>query len=262
MPTQWTLTLTPPPSEPVSPRHLHALACRLFETPADDHTAQAKPFTAALVDRRLVLSHLDDPAAPDVPGEADGTVRLGTDAFRLDPIDRRAEPYERLTAVAPAVKARVGFATPTYVNRSGRQLPLPDPELLMGGLARRWAAFSPLPLPPESVAEALESVHLARHDIRTRVVGEGSAQRVGFVGDAVFGMAGHPSPGARRVFATLWSFAAFAGIGAQTTHGLGHVRVHLHRRTGTDGSGATAENTDHSGTTRTTDRSRTWNGAR
>ncbi|WP_435106655.1 CRISPR system precrRNA processing endoribonuclease RAMP protein Cas6 [Nocardiopsis synnemataformans] len=61
-------------------------------------------------------------------------------------------------------------------------------------------------------------------------VGDGRHQRTGFVGSAVFGLPTRASLAAQRALVALWSFAAFAGVGAQTTHGLGHVRVHLHEQ--------------------------------
>ncbi|MFV2194982.1 CRISPR system precrRNA processing endoribonuclease RAMP protein Cas6 [Nocardiopsis sp. LOL_012] len=228
MPTRWTLTLTPRPSGPVRPAHLHALACTLLEEPGDDHTAQVKPFTAALAGDRLLLSWLDDPTEPELPSRPDTSARLGGRTHRLQPGDRNTAPYARLAAAPPSVKVRVEFVTPAYISRAGRQLPLPEPELLLAGLARRWDVYSPRPLPSKAVTELLGAVHLARHDIRTAAVGAGSGQRVGFVGRAVFGLPPRTSHAAQRAFAALWSFAAFAGAGAQTTHGLGHVRVHVY----------------------------------
>ncbi|WP_435110443.1 CRISPR system precrRNA processing endoribonuclease RAMP protein Cas6 [Nocardiopsis synnemataformans] len=230
MPTQWTLTPTSPLPSGTDPAHLHALACRLLETPGSEHTAQTKPFTAALDEGRLLLSWLDEPTEPDLAAYLAAPVRLGEHTLRLALTERRAQPYTRMAATPPTPRARVEFTSPAYVNRAGRQIPLPDPELLLAGLARRWAAFSPQPLPPDAVTEVLESVHLARHDIRTQPVGTGRHQRTGFVGHAVFGLPARASRAAQRAFAALWSFAAFAGVGAQTTHGLGHVRAHLHEQ--------------------------------
>ncbi|MDE3725306.1 CRISPR system precrRNA processing endoribonuclease RAMP protein Cas6 [Nocardiopsis sp. N85] len=262
MPTQWTLTLTPPPPTPVDPRHLHALACHLLETPTTDHTATTKPFTVALNGRRLIMSLLDDSRPLEHLALPTGSaLRLGSRTFHCSPDGHRTEPYARLAACPPAVKAHVEFCTPTYVKRSGHQVPLSDPELLLAGLARRWATLSPLSLPAAAVTEVLGSVHLARHDTRTRIFGQGPAQRVGFVGSATFGLSERPSLSARRVFAALWSFASFAGAGAQTTHGFGHVSIRLqHSDTAADpGGGVREENTRPLRPSLTTDRTR--NGA-
>ncbi|GAB2520889.1 CRISPR system precrRNA processing endoribonuclease RAMP protein Cas6 [Nocardiopsis aegyptia] len=235
MPTWWTLTPTPPPHPSVSPSHLHALACHLLETPASDHTAQTKPFSTALAPitstatpgTHLVVAWLDEPTEPDLARRLATPVRLGPRTIRLNPVDRHTQPYTRLAACPPAPKARVEFTTPAYVKRGKRQMPLPEPELLLTGLARRWAAYSPQPLPPAAVTEMLETVHLARHDIRTLPAGSGPHQRTGFVGHAVFALPPGTSRAAQRAFAALWTFAEFSGVGAQTTHGLGHVRVRL-----------------------------------
>ncbi|MFW6638522.1 CRISPR system precrRNA processing endoribonuclease RAMP protein Cas6 [Nocardiopsis algeriensis] len=237
MPTRWTLIPTSPLPTDVSPLHLHALACRLFETPDSDHTAQVKPFTAALAPAssgpepasapHLAVTWLHDATEPDLVPHLATPVALGSHTTRLILAERRAEPYTRLAAAPPATKVHVEFSTPAYVNQGGRQLPLPVPELLLAGLARRWDAFSPHPLPPGAVAETVESAHLARHDIRTRPVGSGRHQRTGFVGSAVLALPSRASRPAQRAFTALWGFAAYAGVGAQTTHGLGYVRVHL-----------------------------------
>ncbi|MFL1434862.1 CRISPR system precrRNA processing endoribonuclease RAMP protein Cas6 [Nocardiopsis protaetiae] len=230
MPTQWTLTLTPPPPDPVDPRHLHALACQLLETPTAEHTAATKPFTAAATGAHLVASWLGGPAEPDLGAKLADPLRLGAQPVRLSPADHRSVSYPRLLDLPPTAKAAVEFVSPAYVSRNGRQLPLSDPELLLAGLARRWAAFSPLPLPEQEVDQVLGAVFLTRHRIATRTVGQGPHRRTGFVGRAAFGLPARATPAQRQVFTALWAFAEFAGVGAQTTHGLGHVRVHLHER--------------------------------
>lgn len=266
MPTRWTLTLTPRPPTPFEPRHLHALACRLLETPTGDHTATTKPFTAAYGGDHLVVSWLDELTEPDLPARLGIPTRLGHRPVRLELGERHSEPYTSLASSPPAIKAQVEFRTPTYVNRSGRQFPLPDPELLLGGLARRWNAFSPEALPSHAVSEVLESVHLARHDTSTRPAGSGPSQKVGFVGSAVFGLPRSVSVGAQRAFAALWSFAAFAGVGAQSTHGLGHVRIRLqHSSNPASGSAVTPPVTvrEHSSSpdsTTSSGRAHPWNG--
>lgn len=229
LPTQWSLTLSPPPHSDVLPAHLHALACRLLESPSGDHTAQAKPFTTALVGQQLTLSWLDEATEPDLGARISAPAQLGAYTATASLVERRTEAYTRMAAAPPTLKVAVSFVTPAYVNQAGRQLPLPVPELLLGGLARRWSAFSPQPLPSSAVTEAIESAHLSRHSIRTLAVESGPSQRTGFVGHAVFGLPTRASRQAQRAFAALWLFASFAGVGAQTTHGLGHVQVRMNQ---------------------------------
>ncbi|MCK9874104.1 CRISPR system precrRNA processing endoribonuclease RAMP protein Cas6 [Nocardiopsis dassonvillei] len=196
-----------------------------METPTTDHTAPTKPFAAASRGGLLVVSWLDEATEPDIGARLDGPFRLGAHPVRLSLAGRRAVSYTHLLHQPPALKAAVEFVSPTYVSRSGRQLPLPDPELLLAGLARRWAAFSPLPLPGGEVEEVLGSVLLMRHDTATCTIGNGPHRRTGFTGRAVFGLPTRSTAAQRRVFAALWAFAVFAGVGAQTTQGLGQVRV-------------------------------------
>lgn len=227
MPTQWTLSLSPPPPPSVLPTHLHAAACALLESSTEDHAAQTKPFTAALTGQRLTLGWLDEATSPDLPSRLREPLYLGGHTATATLTDQRFEAYTRVASAPPTRRAAISFDSPTYVNQGRRQLPLPVPELLLAGLARRWEVFSPQPLPPSALTEAVESAHLVRHDIRTTAAGSGAHQRTGFVGRAVFGLPTRVSRRAQRVFAALWSFAAFSGVGAQTTHGLGHVRVRI-----------------------------------
>ncbi|MFE1396437.1 CRISPR system precrRNA processing endoribonuclease RAMP protein Cas6 [Nocardiopsis dassonvillei] len=130
----------------------------------------------------------------------------------------------------PALQAKVEFITSAYVNRAGRQLLLPEPELLLAGLARRWVVFSPQPLSSPAMTKMLDTVHLARHDICIQPMDSGRHHRTGFVGSALFGLFTQASRAAQRAFTTRWSFATFAGVGAQTNPYLGHFRVHLHEQ--------------------------------
>ncbi|HIY42729.1 MAG TPA: CRISPR system precrRNA processing endoribonuclease RAMP protein Cas6 [Candidatus Nocardiopsis merdipullorum] len=228
MPTQWTLFLSPPPPSCVLPTHLHAAACAApLESSGEDHAAQTKPFTAALTGQRLTLGRLDESTSPDLPARLREPLRLGEHTAAATLIDQRFEAYTRMASAPPTPRAAISFDSPTYVNQGGCQFPLPVPELLLAGLARRWEVFSPQPLPPSALSEAVESAHLVRHDIRTTAAGAGSHRRTGFVGRVMFGLPTRMSRRTQRVFAALWSFAAFSGVGTRATHGLGHVRVRL-----------------------------------
>ncbi|MFC4627994.1 CRISPR system precrRNA processing endoribonuclease RAMP protein Cas6 [Promicromonospora alba] len=121
------------------------------------------------------------------------------------------------------------FRSVTYFSRGDRQIPLPDPELVFTSLARRWNTFSPDGASFRSVTiEALlASILLSEPRIESGQVDQGRAIRVGFLGKARFGLARAAGQDLERVFATLAVFADTAGIGAQTTHGLGWVSVEL-----------------------------------
>lgn len=232
MPLRWRLRLADP-VPPASPAQVHGLACRLLEDPHAPHTAQLKPFSAAGpypdgpgADPALEVTWLDDARVPDVAARVNGgALFLGPDPLRVTGAERDAVRYTDLAAAEPRRRVRVRFTTPAYINRAGRQIPLPDPELLLSGLARRWSAFSPLPLPEDALHALLAGVHVADHRIRAVPVHIGPGRRVGFVGSVVFGLPSGADPAAARLLAALWHFAEYAGAGAQTTHGLGRVRV-------------------------------------
>lgn len=231
MPTRWTLVPDTRIDEAVSPRHLHALACALVEGPGSAHTAQRKPFSAAAPGHRehgrvLELGWLDDADPPEPAARAAaGGVHLDGHPFHPAEIRQSHTPYAALADSAPAQRVRVEFTTPAYINRAGRQIPLPDPELLLGALVQRWRAFSPIPLPEEQMELLLGCVHVSRHRIATQSVDLGRGRRVGFTGSATFAVPPHQAEGPGRLLTALWRFAEYAGAGAMTTYGLGRVRV-------------------------------------
>jgi CRISPR-associated endoribonuclease Cas6 len=127
----------------------------------------------------------------------------------------------------PARRAEIGFLTATYFTRAGRWIPLPDPELVYGSLIRRWNHFAPQPLSDTDTKDLLESLLLSAHDTATQPVqlGPGTTSRIGFTGNAAYTLTRTAGPETAHLLATLTHFAAVACIGAQTTHGLGHVHA-------------------------------------
>lgn len=229
MPTLLTLRLTEPTTPPY-PAHLHAAACWLLEPPGADHTAQRKPFAvgAPVAEDGTTtwrLGWLPDLALPATwPPEE---LRLGGSVCRV--IDARAhhEPFAALAGSRPVVWGLVRFVTPTYFSRNGRDVPLPDPVLVMRSLAQRWNAFAPEGLAiDDTLSKALLSAVLltdaAVHTVRAQVSHD--AWQTGFVGDAELALSRTTAPEVGAVFAALLRFATIAGIGAQTTYGFGEVR--------------------------------------
>lgn len=228
MPTLLTLRLAEPETPPY-PVHLHAAACRLLEPPGVDHTAQRKPFTVGApvaedgtVTWRLGwLPDLELPAA--WPPEE---LRLGGSSCRVIDARTRHQPFAALAASRPVTRGLVRFLTPTYFSRNGRDVPLPDPVLVMRSLAQRWNVFAPtgLDLDDTQCKALLSAVLLTNTDVHTvRVqVGRDSWQ-TGFIGDAELALTHTATPHVGAVFAALLRFATIAGIGAQTTYGFGEV---------------------------------------
>lgn len=115
------------------------------------------------------------------------------------------------------------FLTPTTfrVGR-GREQPIPLPRLVFGSLLRTWNAFAPKSL--DIALERLDSIMIfSNWKGETCRVEAGNFCTVGFIGTFRYRML-DPSPELRRILGLLADFAFYAGVGWQTTHGLGQVR--------------------------------------
>ena len=122
---------------------------------------------------------------------------------------------------------RIAFqwASPTAFRSNGRDLPLPIPELVFGGLLERWNAASPAAFPPEARRYAAECLGVTRYDLQTRTaqMKEG-AQRVGAVGQVSFTTFSYDRYW-MGVLHALAGFSLYAGVGAGVSHGMGQSRA-------------------------------------
>ncbi len=113
-------------------------------------------------------------------------------------------------------------------SRNGADYPLPDPQVVFGGLARRLVAAEPAAsglASDQAVRAVLAAVRIYRCDVRTERVSWEGQVTAGFVGSVVFGLSARTGPDGAALFGALSRFAAFAGLGRGTTHGLGAVDV-------------------------------------
>jgi CRISPR-associated endoribonuclease Cas6 len=89
----------------------------------------------------------------------------------------------------PAPRAvTLRFSSPTLFRNDGRDQPLPAPELVFGGLLRKWNAFAPIALPEEALRYAAECVALGRFALHSRLISFEAADKgahVGCVGEGV-----------------------------------------------------------------------------
>lgn len=123
----------------------------------------------------------------------------------------------------PTKEVKLFFYTPTAFRQGDLDLPLPLPRLVFRGLAARWNAFSPLPLPLSS--ETIDRrIALSSAHIQTRIFFDGRSHIPGFVGEVGLRiLRGTPNIEAQAI-AALTDFAFYAGVGRKTTHGMGLVR--------------------------------------
>ncbi|MGW1887655.1 CRISPR system precrRNA processing endoribonuclease RAMP protein Cas6 [Streptomyces sp. NPDC001970] len=217
-----------------TPVQLHGLAATLLESADTDHWAKNKPYSIAPLlttnhpaTATLRLGWLQDTPRPDLTLLTGSRIRLGPRFSTITQATEQFIPYELLRDVTQAHRVVIDFLSATYFSRRSRWYPLPDPVLLYGGLLRRWNHFAPVfaGFDPEVGECLLDSVSLSHHDIATTVTQIGTATRIGFTGRAIFTLARPHLDEAAKAFVALSLFAHMAGVGAQTTHGLGTVKV-------------------------------------
>ncbi len=171
-----------------------------------------------------------------------GGVRLGEAVFRIldvalhaaDHAEAGQERYSDLLSRTLRDEPEVGeitlsFVSPTTFRRGTVEHPFPLPSLVWGSLLRRWNRWSTVPaMPAEEVEDVIstleEAVILSNWKGETRRVELGNRRTVGFIGRFSYRVR-EPHSALRPLIALLARFAFYAGVGWQTTHGLGQVRV-------------------------------------
>jgi CRISPR-associated endoribonuclease Cas6 len=230
MPAVLDLELSVPSGTQVYPARLHGAACAMLEDVGAAHTARHKPFSVGpLIEAspgrtRWRVGWLGSAEPPPIPE----TIALGPAHCPVRPTRPEQTSFAQLLAGRPARHAELRFISPTFFARKGRDLPLPDPVLIMRSLAARWDAHAPaeLALPAEVLTALLDSVYLADAVIETRHAQVSRTMwQTGFVGTAQLSLTKTADAATSQVFTALTRFAEFAGVGAQTTHGFGAVRL-------------------------------------
>ncbi len=224
MPATIEIDLVPEAGLMIYPARLHGAACALLEDGASEHRAGHKPFSAGPVTgcgpiARWKLGSLRDGVSIDPPW-----VRFGNSRCSVLEVREQRASYAELACAEPARSAEVELVSPMYFSRNGRDLPLPDPVLMVRSALARWNAHAPPPLALEQeLAQALVSaVYLRETRGRTRMAPvSATMNQTGFVGTAVLGLTRVADDRVARAFAALMRFAGIAGFGAQTTHGFG-----------------------------------------
>ncbi len=116
------------------------------------------------------------------------------------------------------------FFSPTAFHSGGRNVPLPLPDLVYGSLVERWNDFSPVAVSPEVRRFAQECVAISRHELSTRAVaGKGDGIQIGFVGRCRYVVL-RADPYWLGLLHALTDYAFYAGVGYQTTTGMGQAR--------------------------------------
>jgi len=138
--------------------------------------------------------------------------------------------YENLAAgyllpgEMPSHYAELEFASPTGFRSGGRTLPVPLPALVYGGLVEKWNDFAPVAVSEEVRRFAEECLAISRYRLSTRAIAaKGKSVQIGFVGRCRY-VALNKDRYWLGLIQLLTDYAFYAGVGYQTTAGMGQAR--------------------------------------
>jgi CRISPR-associated endoribonuclease Cas6 len=217
---------------PVTAEHAHAVLCSWIDH--DQHSAPRKPFTLrrvstgedgvnlqlstvtleALIDLQLAL--VDDPP-----------VRFGRSRLRVGSamLTRNVRWEELLDEARPVSGIDLHLESPTVFRSRSQISVMPTPGLVFGHLRAVWQHWAPADLQP-CIDLSTVHIHVDRLAGRTdEVVARGRTWR-GFVGTVGFDLS-QATPRDRQVLSALALLAPFAGVGANTTVGMGTASVEM-----------------------------------
>lgn len=124
---------------------------------------------------------------------------------------------------APPARFTLQFVAPTTFRSSGRNVPLPLPELVFGSLLDRWNAVAPLPLPADIRRFAADCLVLGRYRLESMGVAAFGGREMAFVGRCTY-VATNRDRYYLHCCAALLRWAFFSGVGAKASMGFGLVR--------------------------------------
>jgi CRISPR-associated endoribonuclease Cas6 len=221
----------------VETRHVHGLACALFEGGDAAHGGQDKPFAVwpaqpAPGGGGELVWRVSWLGAGPPPGrvEAGAVVRLGAQPLSICVVDRQGAGYGELAGGPVLAAVTLAFRSPVFFSRNGADDLTPDPRLILGSCRRRWNACAgpgeALAIGDEAWRDTHGRVRLAGYELRTVAMDGGRGRvRCGFTGTVTLCLDRAAPVVAGVVFSMLARFAAFCGTGAQTTHGFGATEL-------------------------------------
>jgi CRISPR-associated endoribonuclease Cas6 len=163
-----------------------------------------------------------------------GGVRIAEAVFTIAAVCTSAEEhpeagqddYEamwiRSMSQEPLPYVTLNFVAPTTFRIGRSEQPYPLPRLVFGSLAAAWNAHSHRPLP--DLEDTIERrVVLSNWKGETRRVELGIRRTTGFIGRFTYRLL-DPSAELARAIRLLSEYSFYAGVGWQTTQGMGQVR--------------------------------------
>lgn len=124
----------------------------------------------------------------------------------------------------PPGQITLHFASPTGFKSSGKQIPLPLPEMVFSSLRERWNAFSQQPFSNELDRYCAEHLAISRYSLHSRSTpGKADSLFIGGLGRVTYTTLSYDRYWV-SVLHTLADFALYAGVGAGTSMGQGQCR--------------------------------------
>lgn len=147
------------------------------------------------------------------------------------PIEMEGCTYQSLTnllfsASPPPRTLLMDFFTPTLFKKGPVQVHYPMPDLVFGSLLEHWNAspFVPTQLPDEARKYAQECLRVGRFKLESRTLKMYGETFRGFVGRVKFVTLNYDRYW-MGIMTMLAGYAAYSGVGAKTTMGLGQCAL-------------------------------------
>lgn len=161
------------------------------------------------------------------------TLILHTGKIEVEPLSKASISAEELIALTRTINTEryfsLRFLSPTAFRQNGRYTVLPEKELILQSLLKKWnTAFPSYPLEDEDAFRMiLEGIRISDYHLHTTRFLLKDNRIPGFVGTMRIDT--HLSAPLLEIWKMLIAFSEFSGIGIKTTLGMGGVRF-LHRQ--------------------------------
>ncbi len=159
-------------------------------------------------------------------------IRIGDAVFSLEKTYRHSKEHPEagqtdypslLEELLPIEMVTFEFVTPATFRAGRIEQPFPTPALVFQSLYKQWQAWSSLAMPVDWDTFK-EQVVLGNWCGETRRIETGGRRTVGFTGQFTYRLL-DKRPELCRTLAALSAFAFYSGVGWQTAHGLGQLRL-------------------------------------
>ena len=199
-------------------------------SPAKNYTLRVTSFSPQLsaLLREQIIPHPPQaltlgPAAMQVTDSTTDSSKhswAGKDTF-----EELVQRHTLESTAPPRVSLR--FFSPTLFRSEDKDIPLPLPGLVFGGLLDKWNAFAPIEVHQGVRRFAQECLAVSRYQLETQLLrfgADGARGAVaGCVGRCTYAILVHDKYWMRLIH-LLAAFAFYAGVGRRTTMGLGQTR--------------------------------------